>query len=68
MRKNKEDVKIIITPVFECKHYDREEINIVLDGITPPVLKCNQCGGIFQNMQEIEKDRRKMWRKVEKGK
>lgn len=51
-----------------CGHYDLDEINMILDGMTPPVLKCNQCGGIFQNMQEIEKDRRKMWRKVEKGK
>ena len=51
-----------------CGHYDLDEINMILDGRTPPVLKCNQCGRIFQNMQEIEKDRRKMWRKVEKGK
>lgn len=28
----------------KCKHYDREEINLVLDGKTPPVLRCRKCG------------------------
>ena len=28
----------------ECPHYNREEINLVLDGITPPVLRCVDCG------------------------
>ena len=27
-----------------CKHYYREEINLVLDGKTPPVLWCKDCG------------------------
>lgn len=33
--------------VSECKHYDREEINIVLDGKTPPVVRCKDCGAIL---------------------
>ena len=28
----------------ECPHYYREEINLVLDGKTPPVLWCKDCG------------------------
>ncbi len=27
-----------------CKHYDREEINFVLDGKTLPVIRCRVCG------------------------
>ena len=30
-----------------CPHYDREEINLVLDGKTPPVLRCKNCGEII---------------------
>ena len=29
---------------MNCKHYDREEINLVLDGITPPTVRCKTCG------------------------
>lgn len=50
-----------------CGHYELDEINMVLDGKTPPVLRCLNCGRIFQNMQEIEKDRKKMWKQVEKN-
>jgi len=31
-------------PHQTCKHYDREEINLGLDGKTPPVLRCKICG------------------------
>ena len=30
--------------VGDCPHYSREEINLVLDGKTPPVLWCKDCG------------------------
>ena len=29
-----------------CGHYDLDEINMILDGITPPALKCNQVPSI----------------------
>ena len=29
---------------MDCKHYDMEEINLVLNGITPPALRCKDCG------------------------
>jgi hypothetical protein len=28
----------------DCKHYDREEINLILDGKTPPITRCKTCG------------------------
>lgn len=31
-----------------CKHYDREEINLVLDGKTPPIVKCKICGEVIE--------------------
>lgn len=31
----------------ECRHYDREEINLVLDGKTPPIIRCKVCGAIL---------------------
>ncbi|MBX8640637.1 MAG: hypothetical protein KIS29_09920 [Thermoplasmata archaeon] len=34
----------------ECKHYDREEINLVEDGNTPPVVRCKQCGKILKEL------------------
>ena len=48
MSKSKEDVKITITPVFECKHYNREEINFSLDGKIPPRIRCKDCGKILE--------------------
>lgn len=33
----------------KCKHYDREEINLVMDGKTPPVLRCKDCGIILES-------------------
>ena len=29
---------------MNCRHYDREEINLVLDGKTPPTVRCKTCG------------------------
>lgn len=30
-----------------CKHYNREEFNLVLDGKTPPITVCMDCGHIL---------------------
>ena len=38
--------KVTYTP---CKHYDMEEINLVLDGMTPPVIRCKICGKILDS-------------------
>ena len=27
-----------------CSHWDREEINLVMDGTTPPITRCKDCG------------------------
>lgn len=36
-----------------CKHYDREEINLVLDGKTEPVLRCKICMNYISKEGEI---------------
>ena len=33
--------------ILPCKHYDREEINLILDGKTPPKIRCKICGFEF---------------------
>ena len=33
---------------MKCKHYDREEINLVLDGKTPPITRCKICGKVIK--------------------
>ena len=33
---------------MKCKHYDREEINVVLDGKTLPVVRCKDCGKVIK--------------------
>ena len=41
------DDALVIKPGIlkkDCKHYDREEINFVLDGKTLPVIRCRVCG------------------------
>ena len=42
----------------KCKHYDREEINIVLDGKTQPVIRCRLCGEVFHrgSIDDLLKD------------
>jgi hypothetical protein len=40
-----------------CKHYDREEINLVLDGKTPPVIRCKVCGTILDATATAEESK-----------
>ena len=37
---------------MDCKHYDMEEINLVLNGITPPTVRCKDCGMYLTNITE----------------
>ena len=39
---------------MKCRHYDREEINLVLDGITPPTIRCKTCGLYLVNGEWVE--------------
>lgn len=42
---------------YACKHYDQEEINLVLDGVTKPVLRCRDCGRILNLDKNNKKER-----------
>jgi hypothetical protein len=33
----------------KCKHYDRVEVNLVVDGKTAPVVFCKTCGRVLMN-------------------
>lgn len=39
---------------MNCRHYDREEINLVLDGETPPTVRCKNCGLYLVNGEWVE--------------